>query len=198
MAVDISDQMVELTRERTRTHGVADAVVSLRGRLVDLTRQLEAQPWAPFDGAYANFSLAYETSLREVGQAIHGLLRPGAHFVFTLPNKLCVSEPAVALARGRPGAVFDRFREPRWSLVRDVRVPYRAYAPAEVRRSLEGLFDLAHMRAVPAFVPPSSFYRPSWEGLRRSLQELDEHLAGSFPWRYLGDHTLFHAHRVGG
>src|SRR2546426_3927943 len=98
-ALDISDRMVELARERVAARDLERNVVVWRGRLCDVETELAMSPWFPFDGAYANFSLAYEDSLRGVAQIVSALVKPGAWFVFSLPNKFCVSEPAVAFAR---------------------------------------------------------------------------------------------------
>ena len=196
VATDISDQMIEATRDGARAQGVAGSVLALRGRLSELFEELSAMPWAPFDGAYANFSLTYEESLRSIASLVHSLVRPGARFVFTLPNRLCFTEPLIALARLRPFAVFDRFREPRWLVIRDVRVRVRAYTVGEVRRALRGLFEIEQYRGLPVFMPPSRLYDPSRDRLVRELGELDNRWDRSPPWRWLGDTTLFRARRI--
>ena len=196
-ALDISDRMVELARERVARAGLGDAVLLRRGRIEEVAGDLRRSPWFPFDGVYANFSLTYEPSLREVAVAVHGLLRPGAWFVFTLPNRLCLSEPLLALARLRPGEALQRFREPRWATLRGSRIRFHVYTPAQVRRALEGLFEPGGTAGVPVFMPPPSFYDPAFERLRARLEPLDDRLSARFPWRLLGDTTLYKFRRVG-
>lgn len=196
VALDISDRMVAATQRRAEARGVGSSVRAFRGRLIDLSPQLSELPWAPFDGVYANFSLTYEESLRSVGAIVHSLLRPGRSFWFTLPNRFCFSEPALALLRGHPGAIFARFREPRWLVIRDTRVMVHAYSAAEVRRALAGRFEILDYRGLPVFMPPSRLYDPSLEHLRKDLERLDERFDRSFPWRELGDTTLYHARKV--
>ena len=194
-ALDISDRMIDATRDRARERGVDASVLALRGRVSELSAQLARLPWAPFDGAYANFSLTYEESLRSVATAVHSLLRPGGRFLFTLPNRLCFTEPVIALVRGRPRAILDRVRVPRWLVIRDVQVQVHVYTVGEVRRALHGLFSLERYRGLPVFQPPSRLYDASLDPLIRELGRLDDRLDGWFPWRVLGETTLFRARR---
>lgn len=194
-AIDVSDRMVELTRDRAREQNVSSAVRALRGRLSQLSGELSNLPWAPFDGAYANFSLAYEASLRDVAATVRRLTRAGANFVFTLPNRWCLSAVGVSLVRGHWGRAFDRFRAGRSISVRGVPLKVRDYTTPQVRRDLAGLFEVTAVRALPMFLPPSLLYHPAYDRLRGELERLDDRWDGSFPWRYLGDTTLFRTRR---
>jgi SAM-dependent methyltransferase len=196
-AFDISDRMVEISRKRVAAQKLEGRVLVWRGRLREVADELSRSQWCPFDGAFANFSLAYEESLREVVQTVHALLKPRARFVFTLPNKLCVSEPAIALVRLSARRAVGRFREPLWATIHGTTVRVRAYTTARVRKILQGLFEIEGTIGVPVFMPPPSFYRPALERLRASLELLDDRLATRFPWRHLGETTLFKARKVG-
>lgn len=195
-ALDISDKMVEAARERVQSAGLASRVHLRRGRLSEVAGDLERSAWFPFDGAYANFSLTYEDSLRDLARIVHRLLRPGAPFVFTLPNKLCVSEPVIAMARLRVRDALLRLKDPRSARVRGFEVRFHTYTPVRVRESLEGFFEPGGTVGVPVFMPPPFLYNPMFERLRASLEPFDDRLAGRFPWRYLGDTTLFKVRRV--
>ena len=195
-ALDISDLMVKLTNERTVAHNCAARVVAVRGRITDLVEDLMRLAWFPFDGAYANFSLAYEDSLRKVMEAAYLLLKPGAWFVFSLPNKLCVSHVVSALSRLHVSNAFNRLREPYWTEMRGQPIRVRLYTPGGMSRIVKGLFEVRAYVGVPVFMPPSSLYDPTFEGLRRSLEHLDNRLSDRFPWRLLGESTLFKAQRV--
>jgi len=196
-ALDISDRMVELARERAAARHLERNVVVWRGRLCDVAAELAGSPWFPFDGAFANFSLAYEDSLRGVAQTISELVKPGAWFVFSLPNKLCMSEPAVALARLHFWEVLGRFREPRWATIRGSPLRVHAYTPGEVRRLLRGYFAVGGIAGLPVFMPPPYLYHSAFERLLRTLELFDDRLAARFPWRSLGESTLFKVRRVG-
>ena len=71
------------------------------------------------------------------------------------------------------------------------------YTTARVRKILQGLFEIEGTTGVPVFMPPPSFYRPALERLRASLELFDDRLATRFPWRHLGETTLFKARKVG-
>lgn len=196
-AIDISDRMVELAEERARARGVGASVRTWRGRLEELRRALATSGWAPFDGVYANFSLTYEGSLRTVALTLRELTKPDAEFVFTLPNRLCLTAPALATIRGRGRDLFERFREPRYLSIRGVSVPSRAYSPTAVRRALVDVFDVRVVRGLPVFMPPPLLFDPARERLCRDLRRLDDRWSRSFPWRYLGETTLYRARRKG-
>ncbi len=195
-ALDISDRMVERARERVAARKLERTVLLWRGRLDEVAGELVRLRWAPFDGAYANFSLAYEESLQDVARIVHGLLKLGARFVFTVPNKLCVSEPAAAVVRLRIRRALGRLREPLWVTIHGTTVRVHIYTPARVRAILKGLFQIEGFAGVPVFMPPPSLYHPSFEPLRAKLELLDNHFSRRFPWRLLGDSTLFRARKV--
>jgi len=196
-ALDISDRMVELARDRVAARDLERNVVVWRGRLCDVETELATSPWLPFDGAYANFSLAYEDSLRGVAQIVSALVKPGAWFVFSLPNKFCVSEPAVAFARLHFWEVLRRFREPRWATIRGSSLRVHAYTPGEVRRILRGFFAVGSIAGLPVFMPPPYLFHSAFERLWKTLELFDDRLAARFPWRSLGESTLFKVQRVG-
>lgn len=196
-ALDISDRMIERARERVATRNLEGTVLLWRGRLDEVAVELGRSHWYPFDGAYANFSLAYEESLLEIARTVHRLLKPGARFVFSVPNKLCLSEPAVAVVRLRIRRIFRRFRDPLWVSIRGTTVRVHVYTPVRVRAILNGLFHVEGIAGVPVFMPPPSLYHPSFERLRAHLESFDNRLARRFPWQLFGESTLFTVRKVG-
>jgi SAM-dependent methyltransferase len=198
LALDISDRMVERAQERARNAGLEGSMMVLRGRVSELSERIESSPWAPFDAAYANFSLAYEPSLREAAGAVHRTLAGRGPFLFTLPNRICPAEMMIALGRLRPASALVRFRARPNRNLSGIAVPFRAYTPPEVRRELQGLFHPDSALGVPVFCPPPGYYRPEIEAYLRPLRSLDRRFCASFPWNALGDHTLFSFHRIPG
>src|SRR5712691_561061 len=196
-AFDISDRMVELARQRVATRKLERTVLLWRGRLNEVTAELSRSRWCPFDGAYASFSLAYEESLQDVARLVHSLLKLGARFVFTVPNRLCVSNLAAAVVRLRIRRAVERFEDPIWVTIRGTTVRVRTYTQARVRAILKGLFEVEGIAGLPVFMLPPSLYNPSFERVRAKLELFDNHLARRFPWRLLGDSTLFRTRKVG-
>lgn len=195
-ALDISPRMVESAVAMARRSGFEGRVTVLEGRLIDVGPELSRRGQAPFAGAYANYSLAYEESLNEIGAALYPLLRPGAPFVFTLPNRLCLTEMLIDLARGRTRGSLDRIRGSLPVEVRGERLRLRAYSPREVQRLLSGRFTLRRARGVPVFMPPPGLFQPRVRTLCELLKHADRALSASFPWNLLGDSALFDALRV--
>jgi SAM-dependent methyltransferase len=196
-ALDISDRMIELTRERVASRKLERTVLLWRGRLDEVAAELGRSWLYPFDGAYANFSLAYEESLHDVARSVHSLLKIGAHFVFTVPNKICVSALAASVVRLRIRRALERFRDPLWVTTRGTTVRVHIYTPGRIRAVLKGLFQIEGIVGLPVFMPPPSLYDARFELLRAKLEVFDNHLARRFPWRLLGDSTLFRARKVG-
>ena len=197
VAMDISPRMVELSRANVRAAGFEGKVVVHEGRLHDLSPSLAGGPDCPFGGAYANFSLTYEQPVREVGDLLYPLLAPGSPFLFTLPNKLCFSEPLLFLGTLRPGRMLSRFEEPRWGTIRGESILARAYSPSEVQVSLRGKFRVRGLRGVPVFLPPPNWYTARFGWMVRAGKSLDRALSGHRPWNRLGDTTLFWSEREG-
>lgn len=198
VALDVSDRMAELAERRVRASALDGSVVVLRGRLVDVIGEVEASRWAPFAGAYANFSLAYEDSLTEVASQVHRLLARGGWFLFTVPNRICWAEGLLCVARFRTQPLLARLRSPGHRTLSGVTVPVHAYTVAEVRHALRGLFRLEGVLGLPVFAPPPGYHRPGVEGYLRPLRSLDARFAGMFPWSVLGDHLLFRFQKIEG
>jgi ubiquinone/menaquinone biosynthesis C-methylase UbiE len=91
-ALDIAPGMVDETRRKARQFGVSERVTATCGRIAELPRILGDPPASPFEGAYANFSLAYEPRLRAVFEGVHAVLTRGAPFVCTVLNRFALSE----------------------------------------------------------------------------------------------------------
>jgi len=198
LAVDLAPEMVAATQAKALALGRTDRLVALCGRLGEIDRLVSASPWNRFDGAYANFSLAYEPSLRSVLQAVHRVLEAGRTFLCTLPSRLVLTELVLYGPQLRFGHLFRRFRERNWMDVHGIRVPFRAYSSGEVKLESAGLFRVVHRVGVPVFVPPP-YLSPWWNRLgeaRQALTELDRRWAGRFPWNRFGDHTLYELKRV--
>ncbi|MCI4353254.1 MAG: class I SAM-dependent methyltransferase [Thermoplasmata archaeon] len=198
LAVDLAPEMVAATQAKARALGRTDRLRAVCGRLGEVDRLISASPWDRFDGAYANFSLAYEPSLRSVLEAVHRVLESGGMFLCTLPNRLALSEVVLYGPQLRFGHILRRFRETTWMDVHGIRVPFHAYSSGEVTLARAGLFHLVHQVGVPVFVPPPYLF-PWWNRLgraRQALTGLDGRWAGRFPWNRLGDHTLYGLKRV--
>ncbi len=197
LAFDVSERMVSKARERVLSQGVQHRVVVTRGRCAELADVLEASPWRVFDGVYANFSLTFEESLRQVAAALHSVTKPGAFLLCTLPNRLVLSEIVLYGLRLRFRGFLWRFEDPLFLDVHGHNLRIRTYSPWQVRKCFEGFFDLRGLVGLPTFLPPvylHGLYRKLGGG-RVLSERLDTLLAGKYPWNRLGDNTLFRFRR---
>ncbi len=198
-AVDISDRMIEKAREKAAAEGVQDRVVLARGRIADLQQLLEKSPWKTFDGAYANFSLTYEPSLKPIAEDLHSVLKPGALVICTLPNRIVLSEALLYGLQLRFRRVLRRFEVPMVIEVQDCPLTIHTYSPWQVARAFEGFFELRGLMGIPVFLPPvylHGMYKRLGGG-QALLRHLDAFLGSRYPWNHLGEHTLFKFQRLG-
>ncbi len=192
-ALDVSEGMVAQAQAKAALAGVQDRAIFVIGRSADLMDLVRNSRWVPFEGAYANFSLTYEGSLRTIAKALSTVLRPGAVFVCTLPNRIVLSEVLIYGGQLRFRKVLWRFTQPLLKDVHGEMLEIHAYSPWEVRNAFEDQFQLEGMIGLPTFLPPvylHSQYRRLGKG-QRLLQGLDRRLAARFPWNHLGEHTLY-------
>lgn len=193
LAIDVSEGMVARARNKAESSGLRDRIIIQQGRTADMEKIVQMSPWRTFDGAYASFSLTYEPGLREICTSLHRILKPGALFICTLPNKIVLSEALIYGFQLRFRQVTWRFARPLHREIEGHQLIIQAYRPQEVVRSFDGLFRLRSLIGVPVFLPPvylHPFYRRLGRG-QRLLQRLDSLLDSYYPWNHLGEHTLF-------
>lgn len=191
VAVDASGAMVREAIAKAEARGLAGVATFLQASSRELALR-RTELGAPFDGAFASFSLAYEPDLKPVVEGLHRLLRPGASFLASFPSRVCAVELFLALATGRPGLAGRRLRPWYGHTVGRYSVPIRSYAPAEVRRAFAPSFDLIRWEAVIGLVPPPYMNRVygRLDGLADAIERVDVALRLTRPMRSVGDHFL--------
>lgn len=198
LALDISEGMVAKAREKVQTMGLEERIHVSRARIADLASIVRASPWKVFDGAYASFSLTYEPDLHSIGESLFRVLKPGALFLCTLPNRLVLSEVLIYGAQLRLGKVTWRFRRPLYREIAGHTLTIHAYSSRDVVASFGGLFELQDLVGVPVFLPPTylhEFYSKLGQ-FQTVMKRLDSLLAKEFPWNILGEHTFFRFRRL--
>lgn len=195
--LDISPGMVGRATEKATAAGLGGRLEFVRGRSIDLAELTRAYRYRPFDGAYANFTLTYEESLPQLAASLASVLKEGAKFVCTLPNRVVLSELLCYVPQLRFGKILWRFQRP---LIKDVHgnlLEIHAYSAAQVRDAFASFFDLEGTIGVPTFLPPVYLHQQYGRlgGGQRLLQEMDLRLARRRPWNRLGEHTLYRFRR---
>ncbi len=171
--------------------GLEDQVTVYRAEAKGLPH-LARSLGGPFDGGYASFSLAYEPDLAPVAAGLHGLLRPGATFLASVPSRLCLVEFALALGTAHPAFAGRRLRPEHGHKVGAHLVPIRTYTPRSFAEAMGPHFSLRRVEALPAVVPPAYMNRAyaRLNGFADALERVDAALRARAPFRSLGDHFL--------
>ena len=168
----------------------AEAFGSFADELVEARR---------FDGAYSVFAgLNCVSDLRQFGNAIARLLRPGAPLILVLFGTCCPGEIVTEILRGRHRNSLRRFQPgdvP--ARLGNLDFAVRYHRRRDLERMLAPWFRLKSRRGVGIFVPPSAAepWISSHAGLLSLLEKLDRLVAR--PLAILGDHVVYRFERTG-
>ena len=188
LAIDISPQMVRMTRRRVESENLSEGVTC---ELLPLEELGDLKNRGSFDGAISDFGvLNCVENLRHVARDLVALLRPGAHLALCFMGRFCLWETAWFLLHGKPGKAFRRLGAHSFSASRAFEVFYPSVRA--IVEAFSGNFRLVSWRGVGIFVPPS-YVEPlahSFQGGFRRLARFD-HIAGGWAiLRAVGDHRL--------
>ncbi len=181
LACDPAPSLAQAARHKAQANKVPLTVEeapagALLNRLADEGRT--------FDGGWSSFALGYDRALEEQVDALARVIEPGGVFVCSLRNTWCLAE-----AWSIPSRALGTYRHD----VDGEKVSLWHASPREARDAFEPAFGLVDHLAAPVLVPPPRYGR-AWNKLgplAEALEGLDERLCGAWPFRSLGDHTLF-------
>jgi SAM-dependent methyltransferase len=183
-AVDPSPGMLERLRARAAARGlrIACEAVSTRG-LGSLA--------GPFEGAFAFWGpLNYDEDWAPLAGSLRRLLKPGAPFVFTSVNRLCLWEMGYYGIKGPRDRAFRRLSRSGVA-VKVGEVPLRAYCPPWSRiRGAFSAFSVKDVRGLGVFLPPPALAGALGKAGWRAAAALEEGLAHRWPFRWWGDQLL--------
>jgi len=197
VATDISPAMIEQTRSRARTAGVADLVDVVACRIGELSATLPQG--IGFDGAYASFgALNCEPDLALAIRETASVVKAGGRFVASVVSRPCVSELGLGLASGNLRKAARRLRE---GVLIDLygagTVRAQAYSEGDLTRALRPWFRLERIEGWLVALPPPYLAR-QWvqhPWIHRPLGALDERISKVWPFRGWGDHLHVAARR---
>lgn len=198
VALDPAPAMVKQARRKAKEQssgGRVEFVVGAAREVGDLVQERGA---GPFDGAFSNFSLSYESDLSPVGKALASLIKPEGRLVFSVMNRLCGLEWILALGSGRPALAGRRLSSSTLHKVGKVHTPIYPRLIKEVLDGLGPQFRLERVRALPVLLPPHYANRAirRFPPLFSILEALDRQISVLPVMRLLGDHHLLWLRRL--
>lgn len=193
VACDPSKDSLAVLQQKARHRGLSERILTRNLTASTVARLVDEFGRHAFDGAFASFSLSYESDLAAVPGQVWSLLKPGAPFLCSIFNRICMSEIVLLAPLLVPRRALRRLEG--WTELPVDRhsVVVKSYTPGQVRRIFTPRFSLCGVWAIPAIIPPHYLHllvrlsgplRPSWEGLDRRLNH-------RWPFQYLGSHTCY-------
>jgi SAM-dependent methyltransferase len=185
LMTDISPRMVQRARAKFAGYAGLRAQVAAAEDLGQLGDER-------FDGAFSNFAaLNCVENLGPVARGLARAVRPGGSVVLVVFGRCCPGEWIVEPLRGRPGAMFRRFRRsPVAARLGGNGFAVRYFTTAELVSAMAPWFEFRGRRGIGVFVPPSA--AEPWitrhPRVLAGLDALDRRL--SKPLAALGDHVL--------
>ena len=190
-ATDWSPLMVQRTRDRADTQGVADGVRTICLGAHELERLQEP---GGFEGAYSNLgALNCVPDLRHVALECARLLKPGGVLVFTVIGRVCPWEFVHYVRLGRWARAKIRFARNVVPVgLNGRRIWTRYYNPREFYAAFRPEFTLRHYRGLCVFTPPPylTWLRTEHPRWHDRLWRFDRRVAGWPLLRAMGDHFL--------
>lgn len=185
LATDISENMLEVTRQHVQRAGLAARINVFRadaGRLgADLARANER---GPFEAVFSNFgglNCLSPRAMSQLSEDAAGVLRPGGRLMVVMIGRFCWWETLYFLLKGQWRTAFRRWSRGPVSarLDADTTVDTWYYSPAEMAR-LFPQFKVTATAPVGFWVPPS-YLDPlmgRFPGLLRVLGRLEQWATG--------------------
>ncbi|HYS73926.1 MAG TPA: class I SAM-dependent methyltransferase [Thermoplasmata archaeon] len=200
VAVDPSQQMVQLATRKAAAEGLGNRLEFLVASAVDAAHLLGERGTSPrFDGAYASFSLSYEPNLSKVAEALAPLIVKNGLFVIAHMNRLCGVELMAAVLWGRPSLAGRRIGIRTLHKVGERVTLIFPRTASEILRAFRPYFALDRLRALPAVLPPHYANRSLGKlpGLLELLLEADSGISRLPLIRGMGDQNLLCLRRIG-
>jgi len=193
IAIDISQKMVDLLSAKAKAKGLSK-VQAHRLAAADVSGVVAYLGDRRVRLAYSfNGALNCEPRLEKFVTDLHALLEPGGYFICSIRNTICLSEMLSHALVMQFNKATPRKRQPSMVSVGGTDIPSTYYSPRRFKEFFEPEFRLREMIALPALLPPaylSNYYLKARRGFPL-LEKLDPLVSERFPFKLLGDQTMF-------
>jgi len=186
--LDISAEMVRLTREKIEEMGLENAWVA-QGSVEDITTQF---PQVTFDMIYVFFGALNTVNNLEVALShLRQVLQPGGRMVLTFVNKYYVAGTIIELLKLKPKFAFARWKKIWGGYSPTNFLASRCYRPSTIKKWAK--LNCIYSRGYSVFYP-AWYYHTLHKRLPKSivaaLWELDERIATTQIGKF-GEYMLY-------
>lgn len=188
-AIDISPEMIELTRKRCQMQGLENVKLAV-GSAEDIEKVFSGQK---FDMIYVYFGgLNTVFDLEKAARDLRLSCTDNATLVLTFVNRYYVTEIPLWLVKGRFGKAFERLRG-NWRGYSDFRkIPSRVLSHKDIRKAFSSSFSIVYKRGYSILYPAwyrSHLLKPL-SGKAELLWNVDERLSRTPFWN-TGEYSLY-------
>ncbi|MGC2111295.1 MAG: methyltransferase domain-containing protein [Candidatus Korobacteraceae bacterium] len=173
LACDASEKMISFACRRQAREAPQSAV---QFQVLSTEQLAELTTFAPFDGAFSNFSgLNCVADLGSTARQLSLLVKPGGRALLCLSSRVCLWETMWYLAQRDPKRAFQRWKGQTIAALGDVPVEVRYPTVRDLRNLFSPFFALRGWKGIGVAVPPSYLEHVAKDhevGLHR-LQRLD-------------------------
>lgn len=194
IATDISDQMVEILKNKIHARRDSGKVIPIKLRAADIDRVKAVLNGDKAQAAYSfNGALNCEPDLKSFVAGLASVLVPGGYFACSVRNSLCLGEVLSHAATLQFEKMAPRKMQPVMVSVGGLDIPALYYSPSTFAEFFQRKFKILRVIGLPAFLPPAylSDYYVKFKKVGYVLERLERALGGCFPFNRLGDQTLF-------
>lgn len=194
-AIDLSEGMLEVARDKARSAGLEDRITFEHGDLGAPAPEEERR----HDGALSDFGpLNCLENLSPFVEELARRLRPGAPALLVVMGPWCPWEIFWYLLHLRVPTAFRRLKRGLEAPVGGgPTIPVWYHSPRALRKALEPHFEVHRLIGIGSLVPPPylSGLVAKAPRLFEKVHRLDRRLARFFPFTWLNDHYLMVATR---
>lgn len=205
VATDLSERMVERTRQKAAEQGLSNLTV-YQLAAHELGTLVDRYGAEFFDGAYAHGGvLNMDPRLDEVSSGLSRLVRPGGRFLCTVVNQTSLFETVAYLLALRPRKGFRRLGNvvpipiTRHPTFRRYVIPTRFYSPRAFFQPFAGKFVLKRLEGIQIFLPPwnlSDYVDLLWP-VMRALERFENLVSTKPPFNAWGSLFLMEMECLG-
>ncbi|WP_393970867.1 methyltransferase domain-containing protein [Oxyplasma meridianum] len=192
-AVDISQNMLDIVKEKARTLGLMGALRTYRFRASEIGKIIRETGEGSFNVCYSTYgALNCEPLIREMSQPLHQLISRDGYFIAGVYNRFCASEFLMHSLFLKPSRCLWRMRQFIPEGHSRFCIDVYSYSFRQFYHLFSKNFLMVEVRGVPVIIPPSNFNKPiKLLGNRMAvLDSIDRFIGKRWPFKYLGDHFL--------